>query len=424
MKGIKLLILLSGIRLLAAGQTPTRDMLDVKIGQMILIGFPKAEVDPMVLEEIKSGKVGSIILFEKNVPKGSASFNALKKMLWTYQKAAPIPLLICVDQEGGKVNRLKDKYGFPKSITAQEMGRAKTLDSVKFYAESIASNLAGLGFNVNFAPDVDLGVNKENTVVYKSGRTFSADPDSVALLATEYIKPHRKYGVITTLKHFPGHGSSMADTHFGVADVTNTWTERELIPFQKLIMAGEADAIMSAHIVNMKLDPKGYPGTLSTRMIDSLLRKQLHFNGVVFSDDMQMQAISKQYGLEETIKLAINAGIDILCFSNNIQGAEDRTVDKVHAIIRSLVESGQIKQERIDESFERIMKLKSKLGYSQQEALLSELNATRTELQKLQESTAVKKTEATEVKEQKTDEKPAEEQTDAGQTPKKKKKKK
>lgn len=424
MKGIKLLILLSGIRLLASGQTPNRDMLDVKIGQMILIGFPKAEVDPMVLEEIKSGKVGSIILFEKNVPKGSASFNALKKMLWTYQKAAPIPLLICVDQEGGKVNRLKDKYGFPKSVTAQDMGRAKTLDSVRFYAESIASNLAGLGFNVNFAPDVDLGVNKENTVVYKNGRTFSADPDSVVLLATEYIKPHRKYGVITTLKHFPGHGSSMADTHFGVADVTNTWTEKELIPFQKLIMAGEADAIMSAHIVNMKLDPKGYPGTLSYRMIDSLLRKQLHFNGVVFSDDMQMQAISKQYGLEETIKLAINAGIDILCFSNNIQGTEDRTVDKVHAIIRSLVESGQIKQERIDESFERIMKLKSKLGYSQQEALLSELNATRMELQKLQESAGVNKKEATEVKEQKADEKPAEEQTDAGQTSKKKKKKK
>ena len=424
MKGIKLLILLSRIRLLASGQTPNRDMLDVKIGQMILIGFPKAEVDPMVLEEIKTGKVGSIILFEKNVPKGSASFNALKKMLWTYQKAAPIPLLICVDQEGGKVNRLKDKYGFPKSVTAQDMGRAKTLDSVRFYAESIASNLAGLGFNVNFAPDVDLGVNKENTVVYKNGRTFSADPDSVVLLATEYIKPHRKYGVITTLKHFPGHGSSMADTHFGVADVTNTWTEKELIPFQKLIMAGEADAIMSAHIVNMKLDPKGYPGTLSYRMIDSLLRKQLHFNGVVFSDDMQMQAISKQYGLEETIKLAINAGIDILCFSNNIQGTEDRTVDKVHAIIRSLVESGQIKQERIDESFERIMKLKSKLGYSQQEALLSELNATRMELQKLQESAGVNKKEATEVKEQKADEKPAEEQTDAGQTSKKKKKKK
>lgn len=390
MKSINILIVLSLITLVSLAQTAPRDILDVKIGQMILIGFPKSEVDPQVIDEIKSGKVGAIILFEKNIPKSTAAFNALKKMLWTYQKAAPIPLFICIDQEGGKVNRLKDKYGFPRSITAQEMGRAKTLDSVKFYAESIASNLAGLGFNVNFAPDVDLGVNKENTVVYKNGRTFSADPDSVVMLATEYIKPHRKFGVITALKHFPGHGSSMADTHFGVADVTNTWTEKELIPFQKLIMAGDADAVMSAHVVNMKLDPKGYPGTLSSRMIDSLLRKQLRFNGVVFSDDMQMQAISKQYGLEETIKLAINAGVDVMCFSNNIQGTEDRTVDKVHAIVRSLVEKGEIKRERIDESFDRIMKLKSKLGYSQQEALLSELNATRIELQKLRDSTGVK----------------------------------
>lgn len=390
MRSIKILFVFSLITFVSGAQTQTRDILDVKIGQMILIGFPKSEVDPQVIDEIKSGKVGAIILFEKNIPKGPAAFNALKKILWTYQKAAPIPLFICIDQEGGKVNRLKDKYGFPRSITAQEMGRAKTLDSVKFYAESIASNLAGLGFNVNFAPDVDLGINKENTVVYKNGRTFSADPDTVVMMATEYIKPHRKFGVITALKHFPGHGSSMADTHFGVADVTNTWTEKELIPFQKLIMAGDADAVMSAHVVNMKLDPKGYPGTLSTRMIDSLLRKQLRFNGVVFSDDMQMQAISKQYGLEETIKLAINAGVDVMCFSNNIQGTEDRTVDKVHAIVRSLVEKGEIKRERIDESFDRIMKLKSKLGYSQQEALLSELNATRIELQKLRDSTGVK----------------------------------
>ena len=152
-------------------QAQTRDMLDVKIGQMLLIGFPKAEIDPLVLEEVKAGKVGSIILFEKNVPKSSASFAALKKIIWTYQKAANIPLLVAIDQEGGKVNRLKDKYGFARSITAQEMGKALTLDSVRFYAESTASTLAGLGINVNFAPVVDLAINPENTVIVKVGRS-------------------------------------------------------------------------------------------------------------------------------------------------------------------------------------------------------------------------------------------------------------
>ncbi len=371
-------------------QAQTRDVLDLKIGQMLLIGFPKAEVDPLVLEEVKAGKVGGIILFEKNVPKSTASFAALKKITWTYQKAANIPLLMCIDQEGGKVNRLKDKYGFTRSITAQEMGKALTLDSVRFYAESTAATLAGLGINVNFAPVVDLAVNRENTVIVKAGRSFSANPDSAALFAEAFIMPHRKFGVITVLKHFPGHGSSQSDTHFGVADVTKSWTSAELIPYQRLISTGAVDAIMSAHIVNRQLDPRGYPGTLSSRMIDSLLRKTLRYEGVVFSDDMQMQAITKQYGLEEAIKLAINAGIDVMCFSNNIQGSEERTVDKVHSIIRTLVQSGQIKQERIDASFNRILTLKSRIGFPTEEYLRRELDATRKELTELKKSTETK----------------------------------
>lgn len=340
------------------------DSLGIKIGQMILIGFPGTQVDPLVLEEVRAGKAGAIILFEKNVPNSKAAFAPLKKIIWTYQQAAPIPLFVAIDQEGGKVNRLKEKYGFSRSVTAQEMGRAKSLDTVRFYAEATAATLAGLGINVNFAPVVDLGVNKENTVIYKVGRAFSANPDSVALLAAEYIKPHRRFGVITALKHFPGHGSSMADTHFGVADVTNTWSPAELTPYEKLIAGGMTDAVMTSHIVNMKLDPRGYPGTLSSRMIDSLLRKQYHYDGVVFSDDMQMLAIAKQYGFEEAIRLSVNAGVDILCFSNNIAGSEERTVDKVHSIIRSQVESGKISRQRVDQAYRRIMKLKQRIGYA------------------------------------------------------------
>jgi beta-N-acetylhexosaminidase len=342
-----------------------RDSLDIKIGQMLLIGYPGPELDSTLLQEIRDGKVGSIILFEKNVPKTPTAFYTLKKVLWTYQKAAPLPLLITIDQEGGRVNRLKDKYGFPKSITAQASGKAKNLDSVRFNAESIASNLAGLGFNVNFAPDVDVAVNPTNPVIVKTGRSFSADADSVTLLAKEYIIPHRKFGVITVLKHFPGHGSSADDTHFGVADVTKTWSDQELKPYKELLSMGYVDAIMSAHIVNKNLDPRGYPGTLSTRILDSLLRKSMGYNGVVFSDDMQMHAISKQYGLEESIKLAINAGIDILCFSNNIQNTDQRNVEVIHGTIRKLISNGQITRERIDQSYRRIMKLKSKLASSQ-----------------------------------------------------------
>jgi beta-N-acetylhexosaminidase len=359
----------------------TRDSLDIKIGQMILIGFPKAEIDEDVLREVREGKAGSIILFEKNIP-AKNSFVALKKLTWTYQRAAPIPLLIAIDQEGGRVNRLKDKYGFPKSITAEAMGKSNSLDSVRFYSEATASTVAGLGINVNFAPVVDLGSNRDNPIIAKVGRAFSANEDSVIMMAKEVIKQHRKYGVLTSLKHFPGHGSSKDDTHLGIADVTNTWEERELKPYQALIDSGYVDAVMTSHIVNKKLEPDGLPGTLSDDVLTGILRNRLHFNGVVFTDDMQMHAITKHYGLEEAIKLAVNAGVDIMTFSNNISGSDERTVDKVHSIIKGMVENGTIKRERIDESFKRIMTLKKKLFAS------DKILAYRQELEKAQRDLA------------------------------------
>jgi beta-N-acetylhexosaminidase len=343
-------------------QTTPPDSLDIKIGQMILVGFPGTEVDSAVLEAVKRGMAGSIILFEKNVPKTATAFNPLKKIIWTYQKAAPIPLLVSIDQEGGRVNRLKDKYGFPKSITADAMGKSKSLDSVRFYAESIASNLAGLGINVNFAPDVDVAVNPSNPVIVKTGRSFSSQADSVTLLAREYIRAHRQFGVITVLKHFPGHGSSQEDTHYGVADVTKYWKSYELSPYRALLASGDVDGVMSAHIVNRNLEPKGLPGTLSKRVLDSLLRKNLGYRGVVFSDDMHMHAISKNFGLEEAIKLGINAGIDILCFANNVPEAERVTVPQVHGIIKKMVQRGDISMNRINESFKRVMTLKKRLN--------------------------------------------------------------
>lgn len=338
------------------------DSLDIKIGQMILIGVPGTTLDKAVLAEVRQGKVGSIIFFEKNIPQAN-SFAELRKVIWQYQEEAPVPLFICIDQEGGRVNRLKEKYGFPRSITAQEMGAVGTLDSVRYYGQTTAATLAGLGMNVNFAPVVDLASNPDNPIIARYGRAFSDNEEWVAQLAAEYIKTHRKLGIISVPKHFPGHGSSQADTHLGVADVTATWEERELAPYAKLIASGYAEAVMSAHIVNKKLDAAGNPGTLSDAIINGVLRSRLGFNGVVFSDDMQMHAITKHYGLEDAIRLAINGGIDIMTFSNNIDQSEERTVDRVHRIIRDLVHGGKISRERVDESYRRIMRLKKKYLY-------------------------------------------------------------
>lgn len=396
---------------LIAANAQQGDSLDIKIGQMLLIGFPKAEVDPLVLEEVRKGKVGSIIIFEKNIP-AKNSFVALKKITWTYQQAAPIPLFISIDQEGGRVNRLKDKYGFPRSITAEAMGNANSLDSVRFYSEATAATLAGLGINVNFAPVVDLASNPANPIIARYGRAFSANEDSVTLLAKEFIKGHRKFNVLTSLKHFPGHGSSKDDTHLGIADVTNTWEKRELQPYEDLIGGGYADAIMTSHIVNKKLDADGYPGTLSDDILGGILRKQLGFDGVVFTDDMQMHAITKHYGLEDAIRMAILAGVDIMTFSNNISGSDERTVDKVHAIIRGMVKKGIITEARIDESFDRIMRLKKDLINDDRIAELKrELQTLRASLEEAVE--AVREVN------QSLEKKPAEEKTDEKKSRKK-----
>jgi beta-N-acetylhexosaminidase len=379
---VTLYLLVTFLFLSGTVSAQTQDSLDIKIGQMILIGFPKGDVDPTVLDEIRQGKVGSIIIFEKNIP-AKNSFVALKKITWTYQQAATIPLIISIDQEGGKVNRLKDKYGFPKSITAAAMGKSNSLDSVRFYAEATAATLSGLGINMNFAPVVDLAINPNNPIIAKHGRAFSAQEDSVILLAKEFIKEHRKYGVLTSLKHFPGHGSSKDDTHLGIADVTNTWEERELKPYQTLIDSGYADAVMTSHIVNRKLDKGGNPGTLSYEILTGILRNRLHFSGVIFTDDMQMHAITKHYGFEEAIRLAIKGGVDIMTFSNNISGSDERTVDKVHSLIRGMVQRGEISEQRINESFKRIMKLKSKLSAT------DELTFYKRELEKSKTETAI-----------------------------------
>jgi beta-N-acetylhexosaminidase len=369
-------------------QAQKLDSLGIKIGQMLLIGFPGPSVDAAVLQEIRDGKIGSIILFEKNIPPQN-SFIALKKIIWTYQQAAPQPLLVGIDQEGGRVNRLKDKYGFPRSITARAMGQSKTLDSVRFYGESTAATLAGLGFNINFAPVVDLASNPNNPIIAKHGRAFSANEDSVALLAKEFVKAHRKYNVLTSLKHFPGHGSSKDDTHLGIADVTNTWEQRELKPYQILIDSGYADAIMTSHIVNRQLDKAGNPGTLSVDILSGILRQRLHYDGVVFTDDMQMQAITKHYGLKDAIRMAINGGVDIMTFSNNLPDRENRIVDIAHDMIRKMVASGEISPARIDQSYRRIMAMKKRLTASGDlSAMKKELARKDVELEKAQSEIA------------------------------------
>ncbi|WP_109832380.1 glycoside hydrolase family 3 protein [Reichenbachiella versicolor] len=339
------------------------DSLDVMIGQMIMTGigdYPGIDQNEQLKKEIKKGYIGGVILFEKNIAK-SNSKTELIKLTTELQSIDESKLLIGIDQEGGRVNRLKQKYGFPKTVTAQYLGQIDNIDSTRFYAQQTSSILNQLGINVNFAPDVDVAVYPENPVITKLGRSFSDNEKVVVRHARQVIKGHREYGVVTTLKHFPGHGSSHADSHLGMADVTKYWEYRELTPYRRLIQEEQVDAIMSAHIVNKHLDPSGYPATLSPYIINEILRDTYGYQGVVFSDDMQMHAISSEYGFEESIVLAINAGIDILMFCNNVPGNERRSATEIHSVIKRAIEDNKVSTDRISQSYGRIQKLKKQI---------------------------------------------------------------
>ncbi len=338
--------------------------LDKKIGQMLLIGFRGMELSDTstIVKDIQNERIGGVILFDVDValgrtPRNIESPTQLKKLINQIKSYSKTPLFISVDQEGGNVCRLKEKYGFPKSVTQKYLGDLNNEDSTRYWGAITANTLSDMGFNLNFAPVVDLNINPENPVIGMYERSFSADTNIVTNNARIIIEEHKKKIINCTIKHFPGHGSSTADSHQGLVDVTNTWRETELIPFKKLINEKKIDMIMTAHIFNANLDVN-YPATLSNNIMTGILRNQLQFDGVIISDDMNMKAISDFYGLETAIELAINAGVDIIMFANNIS-YDENIASKAISIIKQLINEGKISKERIDESYNRIMKLKN-----------------------------------------------------------------
>lgn len=340
--------------------------LDVKVGQMIMVGFRGLSITDgqPVARDIRQRQIGGVILFDYDVPTRTYGRNIesprqIKALTSSLQRQAGIPLFIAVDQEGGKIGRLKEKTGFPPTLSQKRLGTQGDLKNTARQAEGTAKTLAGLGINLNFAPVVDLDLNPENPIIGKLERSFSREPATVTLHALAVIDAHRRYGILTAPKHFPGHGSAAGDTHEGFVDVTGRWSAVELEPFQNLIRQGKADMIMTAHIFNGKLDP-AWPATLSARTLNGLLRQEMGFEGVVISDDLQMKAIAARYGLETVIRQAILAGVDILLFANNSVYEEDIAA-RAAETIRALVEKGEIPRERIDASYGRIMKLKERL---------------------------------------------------------------
>ena len=337
------------------------------IGQMLMVGLrghTERDVSSF-FKSIQGYSIGGVVLYDQNITVSPPSLHNIRspKQLTSFtsalQKESAIPLLIAIDQEGGKVNRLKPEYGFPDSKSWAEIGKINKLNITKKNAKLTAKTLKMNGINVNFAPVLDLSNNSKSFIAQKE-RCFSKDPKKVVKHSKEFINAHLDNNVVTVGKHFPGQGSAIGDTHVRFVDVSKTWTSNELLPYKELINNNSLNAIMISHIFHSELDKK-YPATLSKLIIRNLLRREMGFDGIVISDDPQMKAISNKYDLETVLKLMINAGVDIFCFGNNLI-YDPNIVQKVHLVIEKLLDKNKISENDIKKSYLRIIKIKSQIN--------------------------------------------------------------
>lgn len=339
------------------------------IGQLFILGFNGSSIDQNhpIITDIKNRNLGGVILFDKLIANKKDTNNIVcptqVKTLTTFlQDQASTPLLIAIDQEGGMVKRLKVETGFPATASAGDLGNHDDPILTAIHAGCTAQTLSLLGINYNLAPVVDLNIYPNNPVIGKIKRSFSDDPDTVIRHATIWIQEHKSRNILSCLKHFPGHGSSRTDSHLGFTDISTSWQEIELLPFIKLIgrtNQTQVDSVMLGHLFHSGLD-NTYPTSLSYSVIQNLLRTQLGFKGVAITDDLQMKAITDKYGLEESVCLALAAGVDMIIVGNNLEYDPDFLQRAIPAVINA-VEENRLPEARIHEAWQRVMDMKKNL---------------------------------------------------------------
>lgn len=367
---VPVITLLAFFPLWGQSQLPGDSLLRREAARMLMVGFRGDKIDDNsdAARYVRDLHVGGIVLFDIDLTSGSrkigtrnvTSKKQLTMLTTQLQSYADEPLIIAADQEGGMVCRLKTQYGYQPTVNALHLGTVDNRDTTLYYAMRIAKELAESGVNLNLAPVLDIH-RDDSPHIGHFKRCFSSDVDVITRHAGWMIDAHYKCGVLCAVKHFPGHGSALGDSHEGMVDVTGTWQPHELVPFTNLINKNKVDVVMTAHIYNRRLD-NDYPATLSHKIITELLREQMGYDGVVMTDDMYMEGILSQYSVPEAFALAINAGADILLVGNNIDtGFEADRPFKLVDIIVDLVKTGKVPYERVHESSERILHLKNKL---------------------------------------------------------------
>jgi beta-N-acetylhexosaminidase len=335
-------------------------------GQMMLVGFSGTTVnaDSPIVKEIKNYHIGGVILDFTNI-KSPAQLKALTSTLQFYaKKYHDYPLLITLNQEGGKINALKSSQGFtqrddPSQLRLGMLNKQKLIFDITYQRALL---LKSLGINLNLAPVADLNINPDNPGIGKLERSFGDDPTMVTQDLSDSIEAYKKAKVFCTLKHFPGLGSATKNTDFHFADISSTWTKKELAPYQNLITEHRAcEFIMTSHLINRQLDKNGVPASLSKPIITDLLIKKLHFKGIIITDDMDAAAIRQAMPAKIAIKKAVLAGNNILIYG----GTQDyNPYQDAELLYQTLIQLGNNNPEickQIIKSNQKIINLKKSL---------------------------------------------------------------
>lgn len=325
--------------------------IDEKIGQMILVGIDGYTLNENTKSLLQKSKVGGVILFADNVQETNQLLKLLNSLKSENQQNK-IPLFLSVDEEGGRVTRMPAE--FKKIPTSKAIGKIDDEKLSYNIGSSIAYEIGSFGFNMDFAPVLDINSNPNNPVI--GNRSFGTNVSIVSSLGIQTMKGIQSQNIIPVVKHFPGHGDTSVDSHMGLPSVNNDLKRLksfELKPFADAIK-NNADAVMIAHILLPKID-KENPSSMSKTIITDILRKDLKFNGVIITDDMTMGAITKNYNISEAAIKSVKAGTDIVLVCHGY----DNELAVINALKNS-VAKGDISEKRIDESVYRIMTLKGK----------------------------------------------------------------
>ena len=333
--------------------------LDEKIGQLFIVSLrsinalePVLSMDQKIESAIKKYKVGGVILFAENIKTIPQTSNLIDDL----QKTSVIPLFIAVDEEGGMVSRITKSPEMHATVFPNNsvIGKTKDPDIARQVASAIAREISSLGFNMNFAPVADINTNPENPVI--GPRSYGNNAEEVSLMVAGAVTGTQNNSVSAVLKHFPGHGDTSTDSHYGAASVSHT-KERlfstELLPFISGIQKG-ADGVMTAHILTPEIPGENVPATLKPEILTGILRNELGFEGLIITDALNMKAITMHYTPEEAAVKAILAGADVLLMPENL--------DIAFSGIKKACNDGLISIERIDKSVERILSIKYKRG--------------------------------------------------------------